>query len=532
MTAEPVTMTMTDDRPASVVAVRSFIAKHRRRSWVDWYVIGFTLVVVAIYGANFLAGPLSRLTRSATHAAATHAAATQAVAGSGLVIGIGAGLLLLAQALGPLALSPADASWLLLTPLGRRPVLRRSALVVAVLAALAGALLGVLCLAMAGPYLRLSASGVPGDWLFLSAVAGAGCCLAAVAAEGLAQPLERPRAVIRVACVAVAVVAAAGGVAGMRWTAVTRAVTAVFGGLSTPVFETAAVIALALACVAWLLLWRKLASFPAGVLRTDSARSGRTLLAAQFLNFSILFRIAEDNHWRGRLIRSRPWPKLPPPLVLAWADWRRLGRRPGTVVILAISAVIPALVGAAFTGRARLDLIAAALIAGALMAGAQGTAAAKRDLDNLALRRLLGVSNAQALAARAVLPSLLSSAWLTLALALLSVAGVLSGWLWPLLGVFAGPGAAAGVLRLSRTAPINPSDRGPDLPMGSTPPWAVSRLLSVIVCVIGISPLLVALIKAQVHATTIIDQAALSVIVLGAYLWVATQDFSLTSRDM
>ncbi|MGH3165839.1 MAG: DUF6297 family protein, partial [Trebonia sp.] len=348
----------------------------------------------------------------------------------------------------------------------------------------------------------------------------------------LAQPLERPRAVIRVACVAVVVVAAAGGVAGMRWAAVTRAVTAVFGGLTTPVFGTAAVIALALACVAWLLLWRKLASFPAGVLRTDSARSGRTLLAAQFLNFSILFRIAEDNHWRGRLIRSRPWPKLPPPLVLAWADWRRIGRRPGTIVILAISAVVPALVGAAFTGRARLDLIAAALIAGALMAGAQGTAAAKRDLDNLALRRLLGVSNAQALAARAVLPSLLSSAWLTIALALLCVAGVLPGWLWPLLGVFAGPGAAAGVLRLSRTAPINPSDRGPDLPMGSTPPWAVSRLLSVIVCVIGIAPLLVALIKAQVHATTIVDQVALSVIVLGAYLWVASQDFSLTSRDM
>ena len=35
-------------------------------------------------------------------------------------------------------------------------------------------------LAMAGPYLRLSGSGLPGSWLFLSAVAGAGCCLAAV----------------------------------------------------------------------------------------------------------------------------------------------------------------------------------------------------------------------------------------------------------------------------------------------------------------------------------------------------------------
>jgi uncharacterized protein DUF6297 len=278
MTAEP--MTIADDAEVSVAAIRSFIGRHRRRSWVDWYVAGFALLIAAIYGSDFLASPLSRLTKSASHAAATHAAATQAVAGAGLVVGVGVGLLLLAQALGPLALSPADASWLLLTPLGRRAVLRRSALTIAVLATVAGALLGVLGLAMAGPYLRLTASGLPGSWLFLSAVAGAGCCLAAVAAEALAQPWERPRAVIRTACVTVAVVAMAGAVAGDRWSAVTRAVTALFGGLSTPVFYTTALVALALAAIAWLLLWRRLASFPAGVLRADSARSGRALLAA------------------------------------------------------------------------------------------------------------------------------------------------------------------------------------------------------------------------------------------------------------
>ncbi len=106
------------------------------------------------------------------------------------MIGVGIGLLLLAQALGPLALSPADASWLLLTPLGQAAVLRRAALTVALLATVAGALLGVLGLAMAGPYLRLARSGLPGSWLFLSAVAGAGRCLAAVAAEALAQPWD------------------------------------------------------------------------------------------------------------------------------------------------------------------------------------------------------------------------------------------------------------------------------------------------------------------------------------------------------
>jgi hypothetical protein len=520
MTAEP--MTIADEEPAvSVAAIRSFLGKHRRRSWVDLYVAGFGLVIVAIYASDFLASPLSRLSTPPSHAVATHAAATQAVAGAGLVIGVGVGLLLLAQALGPLALSPGDASWLLLTPLSRRAVLRRAALTVALLATAAGALLGVLVLAMAGPYLRLAGGGLPGSWLLLSAVAGAGCALAAVAAEGLAQPWPRPRLVIRAACLAVAVVAMAGAVAGQRWSAVTRAVTSLFGGLSTPAFDTAALVALVLAAIAWLLLWRQLASFPASVLRTDSARSGRALLAAQYLNFSLLFWIAEDNHWRGRLLRSRPWPRLPVALTLAWADWRRLGRRPAPLVLLAAAAVIPALLGLAITGRGRPDLIAVVLIAGAVAVGAQGTIATKRDQDDPALLRLLGVDAGQALVARAVLPSVLSGAWLALALTVLCAAGTLSGWLWPLLGFIAGPGVAAGVLRLARTARINPADRGPDTPMGSTPPWLVSRLLSVIVAVIGAAPLFGALLKGAAHATTVIDQCAASVIILWVYLMIA-----------
>jgi hypothetical protein len=520
MTAGP--MTLPDkDAAVTVAAVRSFLGQHRRRSWVDWYVAGFALLIVGIYGADFLASPLSRLSKSASHAAATHAAATQAVAGAGLVIGVGAGLLLLAQALGPLALPPADASWLLLTPLARRAVLRRAALTVAVLATLAGALLGVLGLAMAGPYLRLSGSGLPGSWLFLSAVAGAGCCLAAVAAEAIAQPYDRPRAVVRAVGLAIAVVAVAGGVAGERWSAVTRAVTAVFGRLSTPVFDTTALVALAVAAIAWLLLWRRLASFPADVLRADSARSGRALLAAQYFNFSLLFWIAEDNHWRGRLLRSRPWPKLPPALVLAWADWRRVARRPWPLVMLAVASVVPALLGIAITGRGRPDLIALALIAGAVAVGSQGTTTTKRDQDDPALLRLLGVDAGRALVPRAVLPSLLSGCWLALSLTVLCAAGALSGWLWPLLGLIAGPGVAAGVLRLARTARINPADRGPDTPMGNTPPWLVSRMLSVFVAAIGAGPLFAALLKGTAHPSTVIGQCAASVIVLWAYLMIA-----------
>lgn len=117
MTAEPVDAPGEAAIPVAaprVAAVRAFIGRRRRRSWLDWYFTGFVAIIALIYLAGLLTGPLSRLSAVADHPAtdqaASHAAAVQAVAGAGLVIGVAVGLLLLAQALGPLALSPADAS--------------------------------------------------------------------------------------------------------------------------------------------------------------------------------------------------------------------------------------------------------------------------------------------------------------------------------------------------------------------------------------------------------------------------------------
>ena len=203
-----------DGAVTSVAAVRSFVGKRRRRSWTDWYSAGFALLIAGIYLADILASPLHRLNGQASQAAATHTAALQAVTGAGLVIGAGAGLLLLAQALGPLVLSPADSAWLLLTPLSRRGILRRPAFAAAVAATLAGALLGVLALAMAGPYLRPAGGSLPGSWLTYSAIAGAGCALAAVAAEAVAQPRQRARSLVRACCALLAVIALAGALAG------------------------------------------------------------------------------------------------------------------------------------------------------------------------------------------------------------------------------------------------------------------------------------------------------------------------------
>jgi hypothetical protein len=506
--------------PASVAGVRSFIGSHSRRSWLDWYATGFALVIGAIYLSDILVSPLHRLSDQEGQATATHTAALQAVTGAGLVIGAGTGLLLLAQALGPLVLSPADSSWLLLTPLSRRGLLRRPALSAAVGATLVGALLGVLALAMAGPYLRPAGGSLPGSWLTLSAAAGAGSALAAVAVEARVQPGERSRAAMRVVVGALGLVALAGALAAQASDALIRAVTAVFGELATPDFITAAVAAGAAGCLAWLLLWRELAAFPVAPLRTDSARSGRALLAAGALNFSLLFWIAEDNHWRGRLLRSRPWPKLPPAIALAWADWRRLGRRPGPLAVVVIASVFPALLGAAFTGQAHGILIAASLLAGAMAAGLQATAGARRDMDSATMRRLLGVSPGQVLAARSVLPALLCTAWLAIALTVLPAVGALSGWWWPLLAL-AGPGVAAGVLRLARTAPVDPANRGPDLPGGNAPPWLVSRVISVAVAAAGSFPMITAVRHGHADAGTLVKQLVVSVIVGGIYLVIA-----------
>ncbi len=146
---------------------------------------------------------------------------------------------------------------------------------------------------------------------------------------------------------------------------------------------------------------------------------------------------------------------------------------------LAVSALAPALAGAAFTGRAHGWVTAAVLLAGAIAAGTQGTAATRRDSNDPALRRLLGADAGATLVARAVLPALLGAAWLVLALALLAATGELPGALWPVLGLAAGPGLATAALRIARTAPINPADQGPDAPV-TAPPWLLTRAGSVL----------------------------------------------------
>jgi uncharacterized protein DUF6297 len=506
----------------SVAAVRSFLGRRRRRRWFDWYAAAFTVVLAGVLFSDVLADPFRRLAGSPGSAGGS--APAQAVAGAALVLAAAGGLLALAQAFGPLAMSPADASWLLLTPLDRRGVLRRPTVTVAVLAALAGGLLGVLALAMVGPYLRHGAHGVPWSWLVLAAVSGAALVLAGVLGEVLAQPRERRPSWLLAACAVVSGAASAVAVTGERWTALSRAVTTGLADVSARAADTtaAAVTAVTIAAAAGLalLVWRTLPRFPARVLRDGSVRAGRIVMAATFANVALLTWIAEDSHWRGRMLPSRRWPRLPPALVLAWADWRRLARRPAVLAALTGSTLAPAVIGVALAGQARGLATAVVLLAGAIAAAVQGTAATRRDTNDPTLRRLLGVRPEAALAARSVLPALLAAAWLTLAFVLLVSAGVLAGWWWPLLGPLAGPGVAAAALRIARTAPIDPREEAPDTPV-SAPPWLVTRAVSVLLGAAGAYPTLKAVHAGHIHASTFAAQVILSGVVLGGYLWVA-----------
>jgi hypothetical protein len=516
-----------------VATVRSFVRGKRHRPWYDWYASGFGIALALLILSDFLNAPFSRLMASGGPPA-------QAAAGAALVIAAAAGLLMLAQVLGPLALSPADASWLLLSPLRRRDVLRRPATTAAVVSALAGALIGVLALAMAGPYLRHGPRHALWSWLLPSAVSGACFFAAATLAAMLAQPRSRWRFWLRVGCAVVSVAAGLGALAGERWTALPRHVTGVFADVSTSAILWVMAAAATTLCAIALLLWRALPRFPAGLLSSDSARAGRTLLAVTFLNVPLLTWIAEDSHWRGRQLTARPWPDpfrarpvddhaaspgasrpaLAAAWALAWVDWRRLGRRPALLLALAGSTLAPALAGGALTGQARGYGTAAVLLCGGIAAGVQGTAATRRDANDPTLFRLLGVDFRTALRMRAILPALLATGWLLLSLTLLVLARVLTGWLWPLLGLLAGPGLAAAALRIARTGPISPAEQGPDTPLGPVPPWLISRVFSVLLGGVACYPLLAAIHAGHAHPSTLTAQLAVSAVVLGGYLMI------------
>ncbi|WP_329090701.1 DUF6297 family protein [Streptosporangium sp. NBC_01469] len=445
-------------------------------SWLDRY--------TTLFGLAILLAVLAQPASSALASLARQADPSRTGAGLALVMLAYAGLLIAARALGPVALPAADAAWLLLSPLRRRGVLGRTATLLLVLAVLAGAALGVGALTVLGAPDQLALRLVTAVLLGVSASVG-GMALAMLSQSSQSwQPWLNAAVVVTALLAAVAALSALSGPA-------RRFVAEVANAPAPQGVPMAGLAVAAAALLAWR-AWSALAGIPARAVLSASTRAGHVSTAAVGMDPGALTWIAEDNHWRGRTLRSRPWPPLPAPLALAWQDWRRLGRRPGRLAALLGGVALPVLaasaageVGAVVTG---------VVFAGALTATVAGISGARRDGDNPGLARLLGVGARSALAARSLLPALLGGAWLTLALACMSLAGALGTGPWWLFGPLAAPALAAGGLRMARRSPIDHTMPIIETPAGTIPIGPlIWGMTGVDLALLGCLPLVLAL---------------------------------------
>ncbi|MBC6462452.1 DUF6297 family protein [Actinomadura sp. HBU206391] len=409
------------------------------KTWSDRYsaVVGFVVAVALLAQASSTVLP----------GLARQVDPSRMGAGVALVALAYAGYLALARAFGPVATSAADAAWLVLSPLPRRGVLRKTAAIL-----LAVSLLGGLALAVG----LLSALGVPDRLtlrLLTAAVLGMSATIGGMAAAVLAQASQAWDSWLLAAIISVVVLAVLAAVMGSGpWRPLLAAIAGAPAHVASAIAVASAVAAAVLARRAWTALER----VPARRILAASTRAGHVTTATVLLDPGALTWIAEDEHWRRRGLRSRPWPpRLPGPLALAWSDWRRLARRPGRSALLLASAALPALAAHAGGGLTTAALVVVA--AGALGAAAACTAGARRDGDDPSLVRLSGVGIRPALAARTLLPALVGGAWVSAALTGLVAVGALREGPWWLFGPAAAPALAAGALRMARRHPVDHS---------------------------------------------------------------------------
>ncbi|MFI6988039.1 DUF6297 family protein [Nonomuraea wenchangensis] len=446
-----------------VRAVRGFLrARSRTRSTsLDRYVTLFCLLMFAAVAGQ----PLSELLTGLAGAAGTVEPARLGAGVALLALGL-AGFLAAARAAGPVLMTAPDASWLLLSPLDRRQVLGRTGRALLMVAVAAGLVLGLGLVAVLGAPDQLG-------WRVLGAlVLGVSASVGAMALAVLARASQSWQMWLVVAMVALLVVAVV-AVSGQA-----RTVLAVAAGAPLTAVAVAASLAAAGSALLARRAWRAFGRIPAREIAAASTRGGHVADAATGVDPSALTWIAEDNHWRGRRLRSRRWPALPAAFATAWQDWRRLARRPGRLAFTLATAGLPALLAQAGGAPGMLGTV---VLAGGLAVAASAATGARRDAANPALARLLGIGHRPGLAARAVLPALLAALWTSAALAGLTLtnptpspasaatlamsssapmagAGFGLGVVeLVLFGVLAAPGLAAGALRMVRRRPVDHS---------------------------------------------------------------------------
>ncbi|MBB6399329.1 hypothetical protein BKA00_006243 [Actinomadura coerulea] len=442
-------------------------------------------------------------------------------AGVALLALLSAGALSAVRAIGPVALPAADAAWLVLSPLPRRAVLGRTALILAGVSVVAGAVVGVGLLTVLGA----GDQAVP---RLLAALAlGVATMAGGMSAAVLAQASERWDAWLTGGITVIVISAGIAAVMSFGPGLHLAASVAAAPPSAVPAAVAAVTAAAGLAVRAWTALGR----IPARVVLDASTRAGHAAAAAIMMDPGALTSIVEAAHWRGRSLRSRPWPsglaggRVPAhvrePLAVAWQEWRCLARRPVRVALLASSSLLPALAARATTDAAGDGVPAVAAVVlgvGALAAAATVTTGARRDGEDPALARLLGVRPRALLAARAAPPALLGGGWLVAALTVLGATGAVPAGPWCLLGAACAPALAAGTLRMARRRPVDHGLPVLDTPVGGVPTGPILWVLTgVDVAALGCAPALTAL-TGGISAGLLAAQAASGAAVLAAYL--------------
>ncbi|MEV0668508.1 DUF6297 family protein [Actinomadura luteofluorescens] len=488
--------------------VRTHIRTRGRKpaGWADRYALLAGVVVAALV--------LGRSAVAALSSIAGEVEPVRASAGLTLVTLTYTGFLALARIFGPVALPAADAAWLVLSPLPRRGVLGRTSLILLVLSLVGGAALGVALLTAIGMPDHTTARLITAMVLGTAATAGA-MAIAVLAQSSPPWDTWLQALIVSLVCTAVIAVVLGNGPWRHLLAAVAAAPVSLGAALATSCAATTALLLR--------LAWGALNRFPARALLDASTRTSIVVAASVVLEPGALTWIAEDAYWRGRIVRSRPWPAALTgrAAALAWIDWRRLARRPRRLCALFALAALPALAAAAGAG----PVVATVVGGGALAAAAAGTTGARRDGEDAGLTRLFGVAPHALLAARTVLPALLGGTWLVLALAGLALVDALPGPLGWAFGPAAAPALAAGALRMARRPAVDHSMPVVNTPVGSLPTgpflWAVT---GIDIAALGCAPLLL-VVSAPPSATGVYlaAQAFAGPAVLGAFLATASK---------
>ncbi|RKN59138.1 hypothetical protein D7193_06175 [Micromonospora costi] len=420
---------------------------------------------------------------------------------------VGAALVLLAflnvlRRTGPLVVTRADATWLLVAPVRRRALLTPALLLTVFTAVVVGGLVG---LAVAG-----RVAGRPaGDTAFAAGLAGgaaAGLLLVLLAVRcqqcpGTGRVVDRLTGAVAAALVVgAAVERLAGGYAPPG---------AVLPPASIVLVVAATVLPLAAAALVG--IWWQLDGWPTHRIVEAAATTGSYADAVYAIEPSFLAEQGARRYWRrragirsSRLLRAR---RVPP---LVAQDLLHVARRPGRLPWLIGTAMVPALVvdGPAW-------LMAATVLVGALAAASITGEATHADASNPATLRLLGLTARRVYGQRLVVPTGVAVLWGALALGVAQVAGDLSGPWWAL-GVAAGPAAAVAALYRARASASSIGTIFIDTPVGAFPSGVLLWLVNgVDVVAVLALPTVISLFTARAPEaldwSAVLTQAAVSV---------------------